>query len=312
MGDFQSTRLEPGVRIGGRYRVGRLSAEGGMAAVYQARDLWRGETVALKVAPASHPSGRRLLREAALLSDVQHPHVVSYRDSGRVGKLAYLAMEWAKGTTLQRVLRRRRRLGLDESLEVARSVASALAAVHATGVVHSDVKPCNVMVEADLREIRLLDFGIAKLIGMTDDVPDGMLLGTPAYMSPEQACGRAVDERSDVWSLGVLLFRCLVGHLPFRGPSGHAVLLKVALNEPPDIGKLIPDVPRDVRAVLGRMLVRDLGRRCPDGAAATTEIDRLLSAYGRRTTESGVFKTPCPDEELETFETFEVARRIGA
>jgi len=253
-----------------------------MAAVYKARDLATHQLVALKViAAGDREASMRMAREARLLSRVRHPNVVSYVDSGACQGLVYVAMEWVDGITLQKYLKRRKKLGVGETLALLYRLASGLAALHAQGFVHRDIKPSNIMVGGDdAGAIKLIDLGIAKRSNTTAQTNAGTLLGTPAYMSPEQARGEAVDVRSDVWGLGVLLFRCLTGRLPFRASDGVSTLEKVAIAEPPEVRNYLIHVSLDVELLLSRLLTRRRSDRFIDAGAAAEAFAKLARRAG--------------------------------
>jgi len=242
-----------GMVIDGKYRVGRSLGEGGMGAVYLAEHIGIGRNVALKIVRPellSEPTAaERFQREARAAGAIQHPNVVNVTDFGIAAvagsDIAYLVMEQLHGQTLEDVLHERRRIPLRQVVDIVEQVASALTAAHVIGVVHRDLKPANIWLSPDDRggfRVTLLDFGIAKL---RDDglvarqsvpvVPEislsnsreadntstqvGESIGTPAYMSPEQCVGDAVDARSDIYSLGIVVYQLLVGELPFRGST---------------------------------------------------------------------------------------------
>ena len=236
-----------GREVGG-YVVERLLGAGGMGEVYLARELKLGRPVAFKVLPrhalADPERAERFKREARALSALNHPNLVTVYDVGEHAGLAYIAMEYVEGRTLRSLLEDRPRLG--ESLAIAAQIAEALAAAHQAGVVHRDVKPDNVMVRPD-GYVKLLDFGLAKLTEPSAPRGDGpgvtragAAMGTLAYMSPEQAAGEAVDHRTDIWSLGVLIYELVAGRKPFGGADRRATVNAIMSSEPACIPSMPP------------------------------------------------------------------------
>ena len=269
----------------GRYRVLRQLGAGGMGVVYRAEDSQLGRAVALKVLPATWAADAerraRFLREARSAAAVSHPNVAAVFDIGEERGRAYIALELVEGSTLRSVLSAGR-LSLDEALRIGEALAAGLARAHAVGVVHRDLKPENVILTAD-REPKILDFGLAKLLSSGgDDVSEttktasvqwqtaeGRLLGTPGYLSPEQAAGDPVDARSDVFSFGVMLHEMLAGELPFRGAS-LAQLVASLLRDPP--APLPPEVPAEVARLVARCLQKDPASRPPTGQEVLEEL----------------------------------------
>lgn len=248
-----------------------------MGAVYAARDRVTGRRVALKRLTGGDPDfARRFMREARILAEIHHPAVVRYVAHGLIDdEDPYLAMEWLEGEDLAARLASRP-LTLHETMILTERVAGALAAVHARGVVHRDVKPANLfLVGGKVEDARLIDFGIAFLdaAGATQVTVHGMGIGTPGYMAPEQARGdRAVTAAADVFSLGAVLFECLTGRPAFEGEHLMAVLARVLLEPAPPIGELATGVPEGLEDLVSRMLAKDPECRPPDGAALIEEI----------------------------------------
>jgi tetratricopeptide (TPR) repeat protein len=283
----QSTQGGPGATIAGRYRLEAQLGAGGMGVVHRARDLERGDVVAIKLVRA----GQRFDREVAALAAVVHPGVVGYRDHGfdREG-VAFLVMELIDGEDLARRLARGS-VTLEQTLALARQIASALVAAHAAGVVHRDLKPSNIVLPGgQFEHAKLLDFGVARLRGLTSLTGTGHVLGTPGYMSPEQARGLAdVDGRTDVYSLGCVLFECLTGEPPFPGNHAVAVLAKILLEDTPRIGERLRSlgravtVPRALDELVHAMMARDRA----DRLATPGEVLARLGALDLATTERG-------------------------
>ena len=241
-------RLEKGWRIG-RYEIKRLLGEGGMGQVYLARDTTELERlVALKILPADVAADpermRRFVQEAKTVSSLNHPNIITIHEIGEEGHSRFIVTEFVEGETLRQRLARAK-MTLREALDISIQIASALVAAHKTGVVHRDIKPENVMLRAD-GILKVLDFGLAKPTGKLTDQPadsdaatraiaytaPGVIMGTVTYMSPEQARGLAVDERTDIWSLGVMLYEMVTGRAPFGGETASDVIAHVLTKEP--------------------------------------------------------------------------------
>jgi len=277
--------VTPGTLVADRFEVERLASSGGMGAVYRATDRVTGELVALKLLHArTVGSAERFLREGRLLAELRHPGIVSYVAHGtaRSGEL-YLAMEWLEGEDLETRLGRGA-LGAAGAIVLARRVASVLAAAHAAGVIHRDVKPSNVfLVDGDPARAKLIDFGIARLRdGSRTLTQVGTLLGTPGYVAPEQARGdEEVDGRADIFSLGCVLFECLTGQPAFTGNSPMALLAKVLLADAPRLQATSPELSAPLDGLVAAMLAKDKEGRPPSAAAvelALAGIVDLVSA----------------------------------
>ena len=270
-----------GTVVADRFELLAFAGAGGMGRVYRAHDRSAGRDVALKLlAPANADVGR-FVREAAVLAAIEHEGVVRYLDHGETSDGArYLAMEWLTGQDLAQRLGEDGTLGVAETLSVARCVADALAAAHRGGIVHRDLKPANLFLVGDrLDAVKLLDFGIARAPMATEITASGVLIGTPAYMAPEQVRGGPIDARADVYALGAVIFRCLVGHPPFRG-SQLAVLAKVLLEPPPTLSSARPELPRELEALLARLLAKEPEARPADGAELARELRVLGEPVG--------------------------------
>jgi predicted Ser/Thr protein kinase len=267
------------------YRILEKLGEGGMGVLYRARDARLDRSVAIKVlhpeALASPERRRRLAQEAKAVSALNHPHIVTVHDVGQARvnghEVDFIVMECVEGRTLDELLSERR-LGLVEALDYAIQMAEGLAAAHDAGIVHRDVKPANVMVGAGGR-LKMLDFGLAKAMGEQGPRPEGdtesatgeaavetrggSIVGTAAYMSPEQADERPVDARSDIFSLGAVLYEMLAGRRPFQGGSRLSTLAAILRDAPPPLDSLRPDVPSDLQRIVLRCLAKDRDQRYP-------------------------------------------------
>jgi serine/threonine-protein kinase len=272
------------VVVAGRYRVERVLAHGGMATVFAAHDMVCDRRVALKILSeecSTHPQLlARFAREARLNGRIHHPNVVEVLDFGTSDTgLIYLVTELLEGEDLGRTLARRSTLPWPRARELMLQICAGLRAVHAAGVVHRDLKPSNCFkVVADgCESIRLLDFGIATAIDDRSSerlTLDDQIVGTPEYMSPEQARGRRVDHRSDIYAAGLVLGEMLTGSLPFRAASSPAMLAAQIYEPPPPLRSLLPPgvlIPAALEPVYARALAKDPNQRFAD-------IDQLAAA----------------------------------
>lgn len=262
--------------LGDRYAIDREIGRGGAARVYLATDS-TGATVALKIL---HPqlavsvTADRFLREIALLSQLDHPHIARILDWGEQDFLVYYVMRYIEGPNLRVHIERARRASVSDTLRIARDVLDALAAAHAKGIVHRDVKPENIVL-SPAHGAMLLDFGIARAIaaaGTERLTLSGFTVGTSAYMSPEQIDGAAIDHRSDLYSLACVLFECLAGRPPFHDPLAEAVLRMHAKAAVPNVRKLRKDTPEPLAEAITRALAKTPAQRWQ---SAREMLDRL-------------------------------------
>jgi serine/threonine protein kinase/tetratricopeptide (TPR) repeat protein len=253
------------------YRITAKLGHGGMGEVYRATDSKLGREIAIKVLPREVSRDRQALarfeREAKALATLNHPNIASIHGFDADRDTHFIVLELVEGETLAERLRRGR-LPVEEALGVAKQIAQALEAAHAKGIVHRDLKPGNIKFTADGR-VKVLDFGLAKLAAASESedvtlkseqTTPGAVLGTPAYMSPEQARGLEVDKRTDVWAFGCCLYECLAGLKPFRGDTISDLTSEVLRSEP-DWSALPSETPREVTALLRRCLEKDPRRR---------------------------------------------------
>jgi eukaryotic-like serine/threonine-protein kinase len=275
----------------GRFEVEARVGAGGMGEVYRARDPVLGRPVALKLIPAhlgADPErARRFRQEALAASALNHPNILTVHEILELPERDVLVTELVEGVTLEERLAAGP-LAAAEALDIATQIARALAAAHAVGIVHRDVKPGNVMIRED-GLVKLLDFGIAKSLAVApeeDGTSPGQVIGTVASMSPEQARGLPVDARTDVWSLGVILYQLATGESPFRAGSSSDTLAAILTRDPPPPSALRPGLPAALDRVVARALAKDRDARYADGAALQAELERvrdgLRQARGRR------------------------------
>jgi DNA-binding response OmpR family regulator len=279
--------IGPGTVLDDRYRLEERIGTGGYGTVYRARHLELQQEVAVKVmqprAPAPPAALLRFRQEGISACRVKHPNAVAVMDFGLTPSgVAYLVMELLEGHGLDEELVARRTLPLARCAEVAVPVLRALAAAHAAGIVHRDVKPSNVFLSRGPagEVVKLLDFGIAKLSGEAEMerplTTEGMVLGTPAFISPERVRGAAYDGRSDVYGVGAMLYRMLSGQLPFAetGGDAHAVLSAKIVSDPQPLRALVPSLSASVEAVVMRALRRDPTHR-PEAATLADQLELL-------------------------------------
>jgi Tol biopolymer transport system component len=281
----------------GPYEILSAIGAGGMGEVYRAHDMKLNRDVALKILPDAFVSDpdrlARFMREAQTLAALNDPHIAHLHGLEESDGVRALVMELVEGEDLAERIARGP-MPLDEALPIARQIAEALEAAHGQGIIHRDLKPANIKVRRD-GVVKVLDFGLAKAMAplssssaaaVLDNAPTitspaamtaaGIILGTAAYMSPEQARGRAVDKRADIWAFGCLLYEMLAGIRPFGGDDVTDTIAAVVRADP-DWSKLPPDTPAAIRRLLRRCLEKDRTRRLPDAADARLEIDDALS-----------------------------------
>src|SRR6266542_3747145 len=263
--------IPSGTRLG-RYEIRSILGAGGMGEVYLAEDLTLHRKVAIKVLRAEVISNKdRLARfelEAFAASSLNHPNILTIHEIGREGEYHFMATEFIDGESLGQRLRVQR-MTLPEVLEVGIQIASALAAAHAAGIVHRDIKPDNIMVRRD-HLVKVLDFGLAKLsepdsAGLDTEVltralpltTPGVVMGTARYMSPEQARGLPLDGRTDIWSLGVVLYEMVAGPQPFTGKTMSDVIAAVLTRHPPLLTRYRADVPAELERIITKALRKD-------------------------------------------------------
>jgi hypothetical protein len=267
----------PGHRLAGRYVLEDLTATGGMAAIWRARDEILARRVAVKILRqdlATEPGfAERFQREAVAAARLTHPNVISVFDTGHEDGVRYIVMEHFDGQSLGALLGEEAPLEPDRAVNLVRPVLSALAAAHRSGLVHRDVKPANILVGDGL--VKVTDFGIAKAAFDTRDLTTtGALIGTARYLSPEQVQGGQVDERSDLYSVGVVLFEMLTGRPPFEAATELATAMMRLTREPPEPRSLRPGIPIGLQQVVLRAMARDPERRYPTAEAMLAAVER--------------------------------------
>lgn len=267
----------------GRYQVEKELGKGAMGVVYLGKDPRIGRVVAIKTMALSQEfegeelddARQRFFREAETAGRLQHQHIVTIFDAGEDHELAYIAMEFLKGKDLVGYTHAANLLPLEKVISIAMRVAQALAYAHGLNVVHRDIKPANIMYEPDTDVVKVTDFGIARVTDASR-TRTGMVLGTPSFMSPEQIAGKKVDGRSDLYSLGVMLYQLASGTLPFRAESMAELMFKIANEPAPDVRTANPLVPESVARVVARALSKNLQERYATGTQMAEDLLALL------------------------------------
>lgn len=282
------TGVLEGERLG-HYQIIALLGSGGMGDVYLARDTRLGRRVALKLLPDyltdDESRVRRFKQEARAASALNHPNILTIYEIEQADGRYFIATEFVEGETLRQRMKNGR-LKLNEALEIAVQIAGALSKAHQIGIVHRDIKPENIMLDAEGR-VKVLDFGLAKYTQPLDPydtagsitenaytVP-GMLMGTTAYMSPEQARGLAVDARADIWSLGVVLYEVVAGHLPFNGQTAIDVLAAILEHEPESFAVQKFDPPHELQRIIRKALQKDREKRYQTSKDLALDLENL-------------------------------------
>ncbi len=273
--------IPPGTRFG-RYEIRSQLGAGGMGVVYLAHDTQLERTVALKVLPADVAADQqrmfRFIQEAKTASALNHPNIITIYEIGQEDSAQFISTEFINGDTLRRRMKHGG-MNLVEALDIAAQIAAALAAAHAAGIVHRDIKPENIMVRDD-DYVKVLDFGLAKLterstgpLGSDPEAPTqahmhamintepGVVLGTVRYMSPEQARGLRIDARTDIWSLGVVLYELMTGHAPFEAETTSDVIASILKSDPPPLNTYLPDAPAELQRIIRKALRKECDER---------------------------------------------------
>jgi eukaryotic-like serine/threonine-protein kinase len=284
---------EPHQVFGGRYELGEQIARGGTAQVFVARDLLLGRPVALKVLISELSSDSafvaRFRREAQAAANLSHPNIVPIFDWGEAESTYFIVMEYVDGEALSSIIRTQSPIPAPQAAGIASDIAKALAYAHRHGVVHRDVKPGNVLITAD-GQVKVTDFGIARAMGADEQVTQtGLVMGTATYFSPEQAQGFAVDGRSDIYSLGVVLYEMVTGKPPFSGESPVSIAYQHVRERPQPPSLVNPQVPAPLEAVILQAMAKSPADRYQSADAMRADLDRFV--HGQP-----VLAPPAPDE----------------
>jgi eukaryotic-like serine/threonine-protein kinase len=271
-----------GTLFDGRYQVVRKLGAGGMANVYLAEDQELGRRVAIKILNDRHANDEqfveRFRREAKNAAALSHPNIVSIYDRGEAEGTYYIAMEFLEGRSLKELIVQRGPAPITVAIEYARQILSALRFAHRHGIVHRDIKPHNVLVDAEGR-VKVTDFGIARA-GTSEMTEAGSIVGTAQYLSPEQARGTEVDQRSDLYSLGIVLYELLTGSLPFTGDTPVEIAMKHLSTVPEAPSAKRPEVPRDLDLIVTRALAKDPAERYQNAEDMDADLERFARGGG--------------------------------
>jgi len=262
----------------GNYEIQSLLGRGGMGVVYKARQVSLHRTVALKILSTSLSSDesfvKRFQREAHAVAQLSHQNIAHIYDVSEEDGIHYFSMEYVEGQTLDDILKEKVRLDTDEAVRIISRVADGIEHAHRNDIIHRDIKSSNILLDVD-DNVKVMDFGLAKLIGRTKLTETSTIMGTVDYMSPEQARGETVDNRTDIWSLGIVLYEMLTGRVPFDAESDAAMVHKIIYEEPPELESLNPDTPPGLVAVVSRAMVKDK----EDRYASVTEFLEDIRNY---------------------------------
>jgi eukaryotic-like serine/threonine-protein kinase len=292
-----------GETIAGRYELQELVGTGGMSSVYKAHDTLLERNVALKILHDQYTTDddfvERFKREARAVARLSHPNIVTVIDRGEDGGKQFIVFEYIDGENLKECLVRSGRLPVRDALELALQIARALAFAHEHGLVHRDVKPQNVLLNGDGRA-KVTDFGIARSLDVDGVTQTGTVLGTSNYIAPEQASGSRVDQQTDVYSLGVVLYELLAGEVPFPGETFVTVALKHVNEPPPNLLDVRKDVPVRVAKAVDRALAKDPDERFESMATFAAELEACLTSPEQPSgddADATVIKRPLPGAE---------------
>ena len=275
--------LRPGTLFANRYEVKEVLGVGGMGVVYRAFDRELQEPVAIKALRPEALVGSgaaldRFKQEIRLARKIAHHNVVRTYDLGEVNGTYYLTMEYVEGTSLKQLIATRGPLPVPVTLTIGKQLCRALEVAHEQGVIHRDIKPQNIVVEPS-GVLKVMDFGIARLANRSKDeglTKEGMSIGTPDYMSPEQLAGKELDARSDLYSVGVVLFECLTRRLPFEADTTYSLIAKHLGQAAPDPRTINPDVPEG----LAQVILKAMAKEPADRYQAATQMHDALAAIG--------------------------------
>ncbi|MBI5436856.1 MAG: protein kinase [Nitrosomonadales bacterium] len=270
----------------GRYEIIGELGQGAMGIVYKAKDPLIDRVVAIKTISLNlaldekEEYEARFYQEAKAAGRLSHPNIVTIYDVGKSGDVAYIAMEFLQGRELRDVLNEEPRLPLDQVLDIVVQVAQGLAYAHENGIVHRDVKPANIMVVRD-GHVKITDFGIARMASASVRTQTGMVLGSPKYMSPEQVMGKPIDHRSDIFSLGVMLYEMLTGQVPFNGENVNAIMYQILNAVPPPLNTLNPAVPDMLNFIVAKALAKAPDDRYRDAGEFANDLRACRNAMPR-------------------------------
>ncbi|HEY4578359.1 MAG TPA: Stk1 family PASTA domain-containing Ser/Thr kinase, partial [Savagea sp.] len=270
-----------GKRIGERYELLQVIGEGGMSRVYLAKDIILDREVAIKILhyDFAHEDDlkKRFQREALSATSLTHPNIVDIYDVGEDGELHYLVMEYINGQTLKTYIQQKGRLTADEAVPIMKQLVSAISHAHHSGIIHRDIKPQNILMDAE-GEVKITDFGIAMALNATAYTKTNSIIGTVHYLSPEQARGGIASKRSDLYSLGIVFYELLTGELPFAAESAVAIALKHLQEEIPSVRARFPDIPQSVENVILKSTAKNSNDRYLSADDMYEDLSTVLDA----------------------------------
>ncbi|WP_203246182.1 Stk1 family PASTA domain-containing Ser/Thr kinase [Sporosarcina beigongshangi] len=308
-----------GSRIGERYEILKSIGDGGMSKVYLAHDIILNRDVAIKVLNYDFANEeelkRRFQREALSATSLTHPHIVDIFDVGEEGELLYLVMEYVEGQTLKKFIQTNGPLSPKQALPIMRQLVSAISNAHHNGIVHRDIKPQNILMDAE-GNLKITDFGIAMALSATAHTKTNSVVGTVHYLSPEQARGGMATKKSDIYSLGIVFYELLTGELPFSAETAVAIALKHLQEETPSVRALFPAIPQSVENIILKATTKDAAHRY---RSADEMYDDLLTALSSERAAEPKFVVPFDDDrthaipvvtEASKFEVLEMTKKV--
>ena len=303
------------IRQLGRYEVIGELGQGAMGVVYKARDPLIDRVVAIKTINLGLALDEkdeyegRFYQEAKAAGRLNHPNIVTIYDVGKSGDVAYIAMEFLEGQELRDIMNERGILPVEQVLDVVAQVALGLAYAHEHGIVHRDVKPSNIMLVRD-GHVKITDFGIARMASAAIRTQTGMVLGSPKYMSPEQVMGKDIDQRSDIFSLGVMLYELLTGQAPFDGENVNAIMYQTLNLAPAPPSSLNPSVPEMVNFIVAKALTKGLDDRYQNAKDFAIDLRTCRDSLSRAGQRIDVLPSIIVEKRIPG--AVEIARRIGS
>ena len=276
--------LRPGTELARKYKIEDVVGRGGMGIVYKAEDTKLKRRVALKFLPPEltldEEARVRFVLEAQTTAGLSHPNICTIHEINEEEGKSFIAMEYVKGQSLKERIGQAP-LGIDEVLDISLQVAEGLEEAHKKGIIHRDIKSANIMI-TEKGQAKVMDFGLAKVKGSTILTREGTTLGTVAYMSPEQARGEEVDHRTDIWSLGVVLYEMLSGELPFKGDREASILYSVVHEEPRPLKKIKRDLSQEMTQITHRALKKKPESRYASAAEMIKDLKNIRMFCGQR------------------------------
>ena len=276
--ETRTEELARGTVFAGRYEIIEELGQGGMGKVYRAFDKKIEEEVALKLLKPEIAADRKTIErfrnELKFARKIRHANVCGMFDLGEEGKTLFISMEYVRGEDLKSFIRRAKQLNVGTAIAIARQVAEGLAEAHKLGVIHRDLKPHNIMIDKE-GNAKIMDFGIARTLAGAGTTAEGVIIGTPEYMSPEQVEGKAADQRADIYALGVILFEMLTGRVPFDGETALSIAMKHKGEIPKNPKQFNPDIPDDLSGVILKCLEKDKSKRYQSAGEVYAELEKI-------------------------------------